>query len=82
MFSPCDQNVERNDIVRARGVNVDQLVADMRISENVLGDEQPEQIICQLGVWVDQAATMSGVEALAGSVSSQGAKDDLYTSGS
>jgi hypothetical protein len=64
MFSNGGQDIERNDIVCAGGVNVDQPVADIGIGKDTSGDKQAEQVIYQEGVGVDQAATSSGADIL------------------
>jgi hypothetical protein len=60
MFSNGGQDIKRNDIVCAGGVNVDQPVANIGIGKDSSGDKQAEQVIYQEGVGVDQAATSSG----------------------
>jgi hypothetical protein len=71
VFSSGGQDVEGDDIVRAGGVNVDQPVADVGIGQGVSGDEQPEQVIYQGGVWGDQATTSSGDDILVETVLQQ-----------
>jgi len=42
VFSSGGQDVKRDDIVCAGGVDVDQPVADIGVSEDASGDKQPE----------------------------------------
>jgi hypothetical protein len=61
VFDLSGQGVEGDDVVGAGGVNVDQPLADVRVDKDSSGYKQPEQVIHQEGVRVDQTtATASG----------------------
>jgi hypothetical protein len=45
-------------------VNVDQAVADIGVSKDTSGNQQPEQVIYQEGLGVNQAATPAGGNVL------------------
>jgi len=59
MFSSRGQDVKGDDIVCASWVNVDQPVADIGVSRGFLGNGQPEQVIYQEGMGINQTATSS-----------------------
>ena len=58
------EDIKGDDAVCAGRVNVDQPVADIRVGKDTLGDKQPEQVIYQKGVGIDQAATSPGGNVL------------------
>ena len=60
VFSLSRQDVEGNDVVCASWVNVDQSVAVIEVIQDPSGDQQPEQVIYQEGMGVDQAAASPG----------------------
>jgi hypothetical protein len=58
------QDVERDNVVRASRINVDQPVADIGIIKDPSGDQQSQQVTYQEGVGVDQAAASSRGDVL------------------
>jgi hypothetical protein len=64
VFGLSGQDVERDNVVRAGRIDVDQPMANTGVIKDTSGYKQPEQIIRQERMRVDQATASSGGDVL------------------
>ncbi len=58
------QDVEGNDVILARGIDVNEALSHHRVIEHPLGDQKPEEVVTQERMGVQQPAAATGGDVL------------------